>query len=46
MFAAEEPSQTPRIIHKHTLSSKQALKDSSGSLKERTEEPLGNLKKV
>ena len=28
------------------LSSKQALRNSSGSLKERTEEPLGNLNKV
>ena len=28
------------------LSSKQALRDSSGSLKERTEEPLGSLNKV
>ena len=28
------------------MSSKQALRDSSGSLKERTEEPLGNLNKV
>ena len=28
------------------LSSKQALGDSSGSLKERTEEPLGSLNKV
>ena len=28
------------------LSSKQTLRDSSGSLKERTEEPLGNLNKV
>ena len=28
------------------LSSKQALSNSSGSLKERTEEPLGSLNKV
>ena len=28
------------------LSSKQALRDSSGFLKERTEEPLGSLNKV
>ena len=28
------------------LSSKQAFRNSSGSLKERTEEPLGNLNKV
>ena len=28
------------------LSSKQALRDSSGSLKERTKEPLGSLNKV
>ena len=28
------------------LSSKQALRNSSGSLKERTEEPLSNLNKV
>ena len=28
------------------LSSKQALRDSSGSLKERTEEPLDSLNKV
>ena len=28
------------------LSSKPALRDSSGSLKERTEEPLGSLNKV
>ena len=28
------------------LSSKQALRDSSGSLKERTEEPLGSLNTV
>ena len=33
-------------VLKHTLSSKQALRDSSGSLKERTEEPLGNLNMV
>ena len=33
-------------VLKQPLSSKQALRDSSGSLKERTEEPLGNLNKV
>ena len=33
-------------VLKHALSSKQALKDSSGSLKEHTKEPLGNLNKV
>ena len=56
VFAAEEPSHTPRIIcfsvrpiircPQTPLSSKQALRDFSGSLKERTEEPLGNLNKV
>ena len=55
-FAAEEPSHTPRTIrfsvsantlkNQLPLSSKQGLKDSSGSLKERTEEPLGSLNKV
>ena len=33
-------------VLKDALSSKQVLRDSSGSPKERTEEPLGNLKKV
>ena len=56
VFAAEEPSHTQRIIRfsvrplircpQTPLSSKQALRDSSGSLKESTEEHLGNLNKV
>ena len=35
-----------RCMEQLPLSSKQALRDSSGSLKERTKEPLGNLNKV
>ena len=35
-----------RCMEQLPLSSKQALRDSSGSLKERTEEPLGSLNKV
>ena len=33
-------------VHKNALSSKQALRDSKVSPRERTEEPLGNLNKV
>ena len=35
-----------RCMEQLPLSSKQALRDSSGSLKECTEEPLGSLNKV
>ena len=35
-----------RCMEQLPLSSKQALRDSSGSLKEHTEEPLGSLNKV
>ena len=35
-----------RCMEQLPLSSKQALRDSSGSLKERTGEPLGSLNKV
>ena len=37
----DQKESTTRVL-KH----KQALRDSSGCLKERTEEPLGNLNKV
>ena len=49
-LAGPEPSGTLNDPGQHfqqlPLSSKQALRDSSGSLKERTEEPLGSLNKV